>query len=350
MSGGVDSSAAAFLTQQAGYACIGCTMKLYENDDAGISRENSCCALDDIADARAVAYRLGMPYYVFNFTEEFRRAVIGKFCGSYLRGETPNPCIDCNRYLKFGALMERAAVLGCGKLVTGHYAQVVRDGDGWALRKGADASKDQSYVLYTLTQAQLSHLLLPLGGMTKVAVRELAEAQGFVNARKHDSQDICFVPDGDYARVIALHTGVTPAPGDFTDPAGNVIGRHAGITHYTVGQRRGLGLALGHPAYVCGLDVPQNRVIIGTKDDLMHRRCTVRDVNWISGRIPEQPLRCCAKIRYRHTEQPALLTFTGADAAELCFDAPQRAMTAGQAAVFYDGDTVLGGGVIAGTE
>ena len=347
MSGGVDSSVAAHLTLNAGYECLGCTMRLYDNEDAALSGESTCCSLDDVEDARAVAFRLGMPHYVFNFTAEFREQVIEKFIRCYQCGKTPNPCIECNRYLKFEKLLERAEVLGCEKIVTGHYAQVIETENGFQLRRGADASKDQSYVLYMLTQAQLAHILLPLGGLTKAEVRRIAEEQGFVNAHKSDSQDICFVPDGDYARVIQAHTGETPEPGDFVDLQGNVIGQHQGLIHYTVGQRRGLGIALGKPAYVCGLDVPHNRVIIGTNDDLFTDTCTVDAVNWISGKPPQEPVRCQAKIRYRHPAQPATVRFTDEHTAVLKFDAPQRAITAGQAAVFYDGEIVLGGGEIA---
>ena len=346
MSGGVDSSVAAHLTIQAGYDCLGCTMRLYDNADTAGSGESTCCSLDDVEDARAVAFRLGMPHYVFNFTDEFREQVIGKFIRCYQCGKTPNPCIECNRHLKFEKLLERAQVLGCEKIVTGHYAQVVETENGFQLRRGADAAKDQSYVLYMLTQQQLQHILLPLGGMTKPEVRRIAEEQGFINARKHDSQDICFVPDGDYARVIQAHTGEIPEPGDFVDLQGNVIGRHQGLIHYTVGQRRGLGIAIGKPAYVCGLDVPHNRVIIGTNDDLFTDTCTVEAVNWIPGAPPQEPVKCQAKIRYRHPAQPATVTFTDDRTAILKFDAPQRAITAGQAAVFYDGEIVLGGGEI----
>ncbi len=346
MSGGVDSSVAAYLTVQAGYSCIGCTMKLYENEDAGIERSRTCCSLDDVEDARSVAFRLGMPYYVFNFTEQFREQVIGKFTACYLRGETPNPCIDCNRFMKFEQLLARAQQLGCDKIVTGHYARIEQTETGYLLKKAADASKDQSYVLYMLTQAQLSHILFPLGELQKSQTREIAAAQGFVNAQKRDSQDICFVPDGDYARVIEMQTGTHAEPGDFVDTAGNVLGRHQGIIHYTVGQRRGLGLELGKVAYVCGIDAAKNRVIIGDHADLFSDTVTVRDVNWISGAPPAGEIRCSAKIRYRHPEQPAVLRFLDADTVMLKFDAPQRAVTAGQAAVFYDGEIVLGGGTI----
>ena len=287
-----------------------------------------------------------MPHHLFDYRADFREEVIGDFVRCYLCGKTPNPCIECNRYLKFEKLLERAQVLGCDKIVTGHYAQVTETENGFQLRRGADASKDQSYVLYMLTQAQLSHIMLPLGGMTKTEVRAIAEAQGFVTAHKRDSQDICFVPDGDYARIVEQQSGITPEGGDFVDLQGNVIGQHQGLIHYTVGQRRGLGIALGKPAYVCGLDVPHNRVIIGTNDDLFTDTCTVEAVNWIPGAPPQEPVKCQAKIRYRHPAQPATVTFTDDRTAILKFDAPQRAITAGQAAVFYDGEIVLGGGEI----
>lgn len=346
MSGGVDSGVAAHLTLQAGYEGIGCTMQLHDKQAASEAGDETCGSASDAADARAIAERLGMPHYIYDYTEDFREQVIGKFIRCYQCGKTPNPCIECNRYLKFEKLLAQAQTLGCDKIVTGHYAQVVETENGFQLRAGMDASKDQSYVLYMLTQAQLAHILLPLGGLTKTEVRGIAEAQGFVNAHKHDSQDICFVPDGDYAKVIQQLTGEIPQAGDFVDLQGNILGQHKGLIHYTIGQRRGLGIAIGQPAYVCGLDVPQNRVVIGTNDDLFSDTCTVEAVNWISGTPPQTPVRCQAKIRYRHPAQPATVLFTDERTALLKFDQPQRAITAGQAAVFYDGDIVLGGGEI----
>ena len=336
MSGGVDSSVAAYLTMQAGYDCIGCTMRLHGEH----------VQPDDTADARAVAERLGIPFRVFDLTALFREKVVSSFVECYLRGRTPNPCIECNRHLKFAKLLEYAVELGCEKLVTGHYAQVVETPQGFRLKRGADPAKDQSYVLYMLTAEQLSHVLLPLGGLTKPEVRAIAEAQGFVTAHKQESQDICFVPDGDYARVVERESGIRPLPGDFVDLRGNVLGQHQGLIHYTVGQRRGLGITVGKPAYVCGLDVPGNRVIIGDNADLFTDTCTLERFSWTAGDPPAEPVRCHAKIRYRHPAQPALLTFTGTETAVLRFDAPQRAITPGQAAVCYDGDILLGGGTI----
>ncbi|MBP3729202.1 MAG: tRNA 2-thiouridine(34) synthase MnmA [Lachnospiraceae bacterium] len=347
MSGGVDSSVAAFMMQQAGYACTGCTMKLFENHDAGLKPGKSCCSLEDVEDARRVAYRLGMHYYVFNFTEDFREKIIGHFIEEYQAGRTPNPCIDCNRHMKFGKLWERARILGYDKIVTGHYARIRFDGEKYHLLRGLDASKDQSYVLYDMTQEQLAHIAFPLGELTKEEVRRIARKQGFINAAKPDSQDICFVPEGDYASVIAAHTGQNPEPGDFVDESGRVLGRHKGIIHYTTGQRKGLGLALPAPLYVLRLDVEKNQVILGPEEKLFRREVLVRDFHWISGTAPEGPLSGQAKLRYRQKAAPVKALPWEKDSVLLQFDDPQRAPTPGQSAVLYDGDEVLGGGIIA---
>ena len=346
MSGGVDSSVAAKLLCDAGNECIGCTMKLFDNCDAGLSRSRTCCSLDDIEDARSVAFSLGMRYYVFNFKDDFREKVIKKFASAYLAGQTPNPCIDCNRYMKFDKLYERARLLGCDKIATGHYARIEFDGEKYMLKKARDESKDQSYVLYMLTQEQLAHTLFPLGELIKSETRAIAEASKLTNAQKPDSQDICFVPDGDYAAAIERLSGKTSAPGNFIDTDGNVLGTHRGITHYTIGQHRGLGLALPERRYVCKIDAGSGTVTLGSGTELYSREVLVRDFNWISGEAPSGPIRCSAKIRYRQPEQAANVEPLSENEALIRFDTPQSAVTPGQSAVLYDDDTVLGGGII----
>ena len=346
MSGGVDSSVAAKLLCDAGNECIGCTMKLFDNCDAGLSRSRTCCSLDDIEDARSVAFSLGMRYYVFNFKDDFREKVIKKFASAYLAGQTPNPCIDCNRYMKFDKLYERARLLGCDKIATGHYARIEFDGEKYLLKKARDESKDQSYVLYMLTQEQLAHTLFPLGELIKSETRAIAEASKLTNAQKPDSQDICFVPDGDYAAAIERLTGKTSAPGNFIDTDGNVLGTHRGITHYTIGQHRGLGLALPERRYVCKIDAGSGTVTLGSGTELYSREVLVHDFNWISGEAPSGPIRCSAKIRYRQPEQAANVEPLSENEALIRFDTPQRAVTPGQSAVLYDDGTVIGGGII----
>ena len=346
MSGGVDSSLAAKLTKDKGFDCIGCTMKLYHNEDVGVERSRTCCSLDDVEDARSVAYKLGMPFYVFNFTDAFRDTVIRKFIESYENGITPNPCIDCNRYMKFDKLLERAKILGCDYIVTGHYARIEEQDGKFVLKKALDETKDQSYVLYSMTQEQLSSTMFPLGSMRKTEVRAMAEESGFVNADKPDSQDICFVPNGDYAGVIELQTGKRPVDGNFVDKQGNILGRHKGVIHYTIGQRKGLGISSTEPLYVCGICPKEGNVILGSNDDLFSREANVSDFNWISGEVPGGEFRCKAKIRYRQVEQWAIVIPTGTDTVHITFDEPQRAITPGQAAVLYDGDIVLGGGTL----
>ena len=346
MSGGVDSGVAALIMTENGFECTGCTMKLYENEDACVPKSRTCCSLKDVDDARAVATRLGMPYYVFNFKDDFRETVIQKFVDSYERGFTPNPCIDCNRTMKFDKLFARAQALGCRYVVTGHYARIEEQNGKYLLKKGRCAEKDQSYVLYDMTQEKLAHTLFPLGNMTKDEVRAIASEHGFINADKPDSQDICFVPDGDYAKVIEHFSGKSYPPGDFVLRDGTVVGRHKGIIHYTVGQRRGLGISAPESLYVCGIDVAANEVILCTRDGLFSKTANACDVTWISGEVPSAPFDCSVKIRYRHTEVPARVTPVGSDAIRIEFYEDVRAVTPGQAAVMYDGDTVLGGGTI----
>ncbi len=346
MSGGVDSSVAAHLLQQDGYECVGCTMKLYQNEDAGIPKAHTCCSLDDVEDARSVAYALGITHYTFNFSDAFREQVIDKFVREYTNGRTPNPCIDCNRTMKFGKLFDRAKVLECDYIATGHYARIERINGKYVLKKALDLSKDQSYVLYSMNQEHLAHTLFPLGALNKTEVRAIAQEHGFTNARKPDSQDICFVPNGDYAQVLELHAGKTFPEGDFTDRNGNVLGKHRGIIHYTIGQRKGLGIPFTTPHYVCGICPKNNTVILGENQDLYKDTLIADAFNWISGSQPNAPVRCKAKIRYRQQEQPATATVCDDGRVKIQFDEPQRAITPGQAVVLYDSDIVLGGGVI----
>ena len=346
MSGGVDSSVAAFLMKEQGCQCIGATMQLFHNEDIGVKRTKTCCSLEDVEDARLVALRLGIPYYVFNFSDDFKGQVIDRFIAAYECGATPNPCIDCNRYLKFERLYERARILGCDAIVTGHYARIEQENGRWLLKKSLDESKDQSYVLYSLTQEQLAHTRLPLGAMHKSETRRIAEEQGFYNADKPDSQDICFVPDGDYAGFIARFTGHDCSAGDFVDEEGHVLGRHKGIVHYTVGQRKGLGIAADAPLYVKQIDAASNRVVLSGNESLFSRELTANDFNWIAYDVPPRELCATARVRYHQREQAATVTVLGDGRVHLVFDEPQRAITPGQAVVLYDGDTVLGGGTI----
>ena len=348
MSGGVDSSVAAYLMRKQGYECIGATMNLYHNEDICIPKDHSCCSLDDVEDARAVAASMDIPYYVFNFSERFKEEVMDKFVHCYECGITPNPCIDCNRYLKFEYLYNRAKELGYDYVVTGHYAQIKYDAsiDRYLLCKAVDASKDQSYVLYSLTQEQLAHTQFPLGCMPKSKTREIAEQQGFINAKKHDSQDICFVQNGNYAEFIEDYTKQTYPEGNFVDVHGNILGRHKGIIRYTIGQRKGLGLSLKEPMYVMEINTTDNTVVLGRDADLFTDTLIANDINLISVPRIDGKMRVNAKVRYRHTEQPATVTQIGDDTIKVVFDEPQRAITKGQAVVLYDGDIVVGGGTI----
>ena len=343
MSGGVDSSAAALLLRRQGYECDGAMLQLYNGEVEG-----TCCSADDAAEARSVAYGLGMRFYVFNETEQFARDVMDRFVAEYCAGRTPNPCIDCNRCLKFGTLLERALVLGYDYLATGHYARVDFDPDSglYRLLRGRDRHKDQSYVLYQLTQHQLAHLLLPVGEFDKPAIREQARQAGLINADKSDSQDICFVPDGDYGAFLQEYGHVTMTPGDFVDQAGHVLGRHKGLPCYTIGQRKGLGVAAGRHVYVLHKDEQNNTITLGSNEALFSSRLTAGAVNWIEGRAPEKPLRVTAKTRYSQTEAPATVTPLPDGRIQVDFDQPQRAITPGQAVVLYDGEVVLGGGTI----
>ena len=348
MSGGVDSSVAALLMLEKGFACIGATMRLYGGDSVSPEGSKTCCSLDDVEDARAVAHRLGIRHYVFNFTEEFRRQVMDKFVDTYYEGGTPNPCIDCNRYLKFGKLLQRAEELGCDTVVSGHYARVERDPDSgrYLLKRAADRAKDQTYFLACLTQEQLSRIQFPLGELTKEEVRRIAEAHGFVNARKHDSQDICFVPGGDYTAFLTEYTGKPLEPGDFLNQQGQIVGRHRGTVCYTIGQRKGLGLSLGEPAYVTGKDMAAGTVTVGPNEALFSRELWAKDWVFFPFEELKEPMAVTAKIRHSQFDQPATVYPEENGLARVVFDEPQRAISPGQAVVLYRGDTVIGGGTI----
>ena len=347
MSGGVDSSVAAYLLREQGCETLGITLRLFENEDIGLDRGHPCCSLDDVEDARSVARTLGIPHRVFNFTGRFREQVIDRFVSAYEQGLTPNPCIDCNRFIKFQELLLRARQLDYDCVATGHYARIERDPGGrWLLKKALHGEKDQSYVLYAMTQERLARTRFPLGGLSKPEVREIALEQGLVNARKHDSQDICFVPDGDYAAFIRRYTGREYPEGAFEDREGRVLGTHRGIIRYTLGQRKGLGLALPAPMYVCAKDMERNAVILGSNEDLFSRELDAGDLYLIACDRIDAPLRVKAKVRYSQTEEWATVEQTEEDRLHVVFDRPQRAITPGQAVVLYDGDTVVGGGTI----
>lgn len=339
MSGGVDSAMSAYVLKEAGYAVTGVNCSFLP-EKTGTAKE--------IDDAAKVAQRLGVDFQVFPMEAAFREKVINSFISSYLGGETPNPCIECNRHLKFGEMLDRALAQGFDYIATGHYVRKEYDIDSgrYILKKGLDKSKDQSYVLYTLTQHQLSHSLFPLGDMTKEQVRTLAEGEGFINARKKDSQDICFVPDGDYAAFIERQTGQSYPQGNYIDEKGNILGVHKGMIRYTVGQRKGLGIALGEPVFVQSKNPEDNTVVLGNNESLFKKELTAKKTNFIAFEKLSEPIRCKAKIRYSATEQPAEVTPLGEDRIRVVFDEPQRAISKGQAVVLYDGDTVLGGGII----
>ena len=342
MSGGVDSSVAALLMQQQGDTLQGVTLLLQSR------AADACGSGSDAADAAKVCEKLKMPHQTWDLRDEFRRQVQDRFCACYRSGGTPNPCIDCNRYLKFGAMLDRALADGWAYIASGHYARVEWDVHRarWVLKKGLDAGKDQSYVLYSLNQDQLAHTLFPLGALTKEQARDIAQEQGFINARKKDSQDICFIPDGDYPAFLRRFTGKQYPGGDFLDENGQIVGRHSGAVDYTIGQRKGLGLAMGRPVYVCGKDMAANTVTVSDNDALFHTTLLADDWNFIPFDAPTAPICCTAKARSRMTEQPCTLYPGENGRCRVVFEEAQRALTPGQAVVLYDGDTVLGGGTI----
>jgi tRNA-specific 2-thiouridylase len=348
MSGGVDSSVAAALLVDAGHEVLGLSMQLYDQRESA-EAFGSCCSLGDLQDARRVATALGIPHYILNFEAQFKETVVADFVREYAAGRTPIPCVHCNSSLKFATLVERAADFDAACVATGHYAQVVYDETAarYRLKRGVDPDKDQSYFLFSLTQDQLARALFPVGGLTKPEVRAVAERRGLAVARKPDSQEICFVPDGDTAGFVARQLGDVPVPhGVIEDSGGRVLGEHAGVHRFTVGQRKGLGLSTGVPLYVLRVDAKDARVVVGSREELGGRTLSASRVNWIAGVPPEGAMRVTARIRHRHRDAPATLVADTDSRAHVTFDEPQMAIAPGQATVFYDGEDVVGGGWI----
>ena len=337
VSGGVDSAVAAWKMKQDGYICYAATMKLSENSN--------------IEDAQAVAQKLEIPFHVFDFANEFRSCVIDRFVKTYLEGRTPNPCVDCNRSIKFDLFLRKTQELGIDRIATGHYARIEHDptSNRYRLKRAVDETKDQSYVLYTLTQTQLAQTVFPLGTLRKNEVRKIADTLGFVNADKQESQDLCFVPDGDYASFIEQYTGKNSPHGDFVDKTGKVLGKHKGLIRYTIGQRKGLGIAAPAPYYVCEHNVENNAVVLGSEDDLRIKTLTATNINFIAIEHLISPIRAIVKVRYRQKGDWATVNQVDSDALQIVFDEPQKGVAKGQAAVLYDGDDVVGGGTITTT-
>ena len=348
MSGGVDSSVAAYLLKKQGYDVIGVTMQIWQEEDEFVQEENGgCCGLSAVDDARRVAQMIGIPHYVMNFRKDFKDKVIDYFCEEYLNARTPNPCIACNRYVKWESLLKRCLDIGADYIATGHYSQITKlDNGRYALKCSKTQKKDQTYALYNLTQNQLSKTLMPIGAYTKDEVRQIAEEIGLLVANKPDSQDICFVPDGDYASFIENTTDQVLQTGDFVTPEGKILGKHKGIIHYTVGQRKGLGLALGYPAFVLEIRPETNEVVIGTYEESLTYTVRANELNFMSVEQITEPVRVFAKIRYNHKGAWCTVERTGEDEIVCTFDEPIRAATPGQAVVLYDGEYVLGGGTI----
>ncbi len=348
MSGGVDSSTTAALLVERGYHVIGLMMRLWSEGGEGDDRfsRNRCCSPEAVADARGVCQTLGIPFYLLNFEDVFKRHVVDFFLDGYARGVTPNPCLQCNRNVKFGELLDKALALGADYLATGHYARVRERDSRFQLLKGVDPNKDQSYALSMLNQSQLAHALFPLGECSKSETRDMARRFGLRVAEKHESQDLCFVSDGDYRRFLERNTPNVLRAGEIVDTRGNVLGRHKGLAMYTVGQRKGLGIATGQPMYVVGLDAARNRVIVGGAAELGKRELVAGGMNWIAGEPPQGEIRATAKIRYRAAEAAACVTPLDGGRARVIFDQPLRDITPGQAVVLYDGEVCLGGGII----
>ena len=348
MSGGVDSSVAAYLLKEQGYDVIGVTMQIWQDEDNVVVEENGgCCGLSAVEDARRVANQLGIPYYVMNFKNEFKEKVMDYFVAEYLKGKTPNPCIACNRYVKWESLLKRSLDIGADYIATGHYARIGQLPNGrFAIKNSVTAAKDQTYALYNLTQDQLAHTLMPVGEYEKDHIRKIAQEIGLMVANKPDSQEICFVPDDDYAGFIERETNIKSMPGNFINSKGEVLGKHKGIVHYTVGQRKRLGIAMGHPVFVTKICPETNEVVLGENEDVFTQKLYANNLNFMSVEKLEGPMSVKAKIRYGHAGGACTINLVDDDTVECIFDEKQRAITPGQAVVFYDGDYVLGGGTI----
>lgn len=347
MSGGVDSSVAVKLLLDSGYECAGATMHLYSNEDIGIERSKTCCSLNDVEDARFVAFKLGIDFHVFNFSADFKEKVINNFVNTYLGGGTPNPCIECNKHLKFGRFLDRARLLGYEYIATGHYVRREYDENSgrWLLKRSPDRAKDQSYVLYGMTQDQLAHTLFPVSEMGKEEIRSIAKENSLVNAAKPDSQDICFIPDGDYGKFITEREGEQPR-GDILLTDGTRLGEHRGLIHYTIGQRRGVGVSYSEPLFVVQKNVQENILVLGTADKLFCKSLIAGDVNFIMFDMLDEPYRCTAQTRYHQQDVPCTIYPLGGGRVKVEFDEPHKAISKGQAVVFYNGDYVVGGGTI----
>ncbi|ENK1243202.1 tRNA 2-thiouridine(34) synthase MnmA [Clostridium sporogenes] len=346
MSGGVDSSVAAYLLKKQGYDVIGVTMQIWQDDEEFVEREGGCCSLSAVADARRVANKIGIPFYVMNFKDAFKKNVIDYFVDEYVEGRTPNPCIACNKFIKFSAFLDKAMAMGIDYVATGHYAIIEKQNDRYVIKRSEDDKKDQTYALYNLTQFQLERTLMPCGQYKKTQIREIAKEIGLRVHNKKDSEEICFIPDNDHGRYIKNRFPSKVKEGNFVDKEGNILGIHKGIVYYTIGQRKGLGIAFGKPMYVVDINPFRNEVVLGSLEDLLNTELIAKDINYIPFDTLKEPMEIEAKIRYSQNPSKAVITPIENGKVKVNFYEKQRAITKGQSVVFYKGDLVIGGGVI----